>query len=214
MGGTRLSDMTGSTPGLPCLRAMSSISRRAQQSALDSHKVSGVRARRFEVITSFLRPGEETMILTDGWVPRQGAWSASVGNSSNRVVVCPVSLVTKASLERVLGTYDFRVLGLIGDVESRSRVCHEGLVALVKYSGAKTTPHDLACLSSYLTHISGEGQWRPLCRRDDYKGTRWLDTMVSLSYSSFMDMTEAETRGVYPIVTFNECGVFGNFKGV
>lgn len=41
--------------GLPCLRAMSSLSMKAaQQSALDSHKVSGIRAGRFDDAVSSL----------------------------------------------------------------------------------------------------------------------------------------------------------------
>lgn len=207
-----LAPAVGRDPGSPANRAIMLLCSKAQQSALDSHRVGSKANRGFDFISDMLAPNEElirranytTLCLMSGdytWeCDSKPRWMMRLGDK----YACLMT-VSQASLasRHIAGAYSPSILSLLPS-ERRSEACKLALELVMSYYDCKPSEdelHDLSICLSYQTEATD----LPLTTRPGTlrRDLGWIEQLFCTDYSklpslqSFEEHPETSTSAMY-----------------
>lgn len=207
-----LAPAAGKDPGSPANRAVMLLCSKAQQSALDSHRVGSKASSGFDFIGDMFAPNEErvreadytTLCLMSGaytWgQDTKPRWMMRLGD--RYACLMTVSQASLASAH-IIGAYSPLILSLL-PVDRRREACEIALEVVMGYYGCKASEdelHDLSICLSYQTEAAN----LPLTSRPGALGRDlgWIEQLFCTDYSklpmlqSFEEQPETSTSAMY-----------------
>jgi len=176
-----LSDPKYPLGGNSCMRAISEICSRAQQAALDSHRVSQSVSSKLDLINNFITGGSESLVaLISGALPSH-SWKYVNGNTTFCVVN---NDDVKQFATRVVAAYNPVVLKAVkllnGDVKE---VCKNGILTVCNYHGIELSMLEVYSLVELLCYRPEVDAEPITTKRGMFKREmRWMPTVFANHY--------------------------------
>lgn len=181
--------------GNSCMRAVSALCSKAQQAALDSHRVSQSVSSKLDLVNNLIVGGSESLVaFLPGSLPKH-SWKY-VNKDMGNITFCIVdNTQVKVSASRVVAAYHPTVLKTVklvgGDIRE---VCKNGIVVVCNYYDIKLSKLELYSLTELLCYRP-EVTNEPITTKSGMRkrNMRWLAVVFANHYGK---LSELQYQGI------------------
>jgi hypothetical protein len=210
--------------GNAAVRGMSTICARAQQVALDSHRVQLSSMPSHDLIRDMIVGSDHTLVVLRN--TPNASWRYNVGDIKWRYnsdghdyVLCKPDFTKRLSPSIIVAAYNPVVLSYVSQ-HDRYDVCSRGISLVVNYYSIPLSVVELASLAVLFTYrvdtgsmVDGKYKICPITTRSGMvaRDMQWLETVMATHYFGLTKKLEQGSLPISPPLSVSTCLMAANF---